>query len=100
MPQQQEFTPIEAGNQPGAPEVHYMFYGGVRVFKMNRKGADNLNVFTGDMGSFRFWKSKIIDKFCESTGRWRELLKKTQESDGPIAKKCLQDTHVGWGENA
>ena len=49
---------------------------------------------------FNLWKSKIIDHLCESTSRWRELLKKTQESEGPIMKKYLQDIHVGWGENA
>ena len=36
----------------------------------------------------------------ESTGRWRELLKKTQESGGPITNAYLQDIHVGLGNNA
>ena len=52
------------------------------------------------MAYFICWKSKIIDHICESPSRWRELLKKTQESEGPIMKKYLQDIHVGWGENA
>ena len=52
------------------------------------------------MASFKCWKSKIIDHLCESTSRWCELVKKTQESEGPIVKKYLQDIHVGRGENA
>ena len=52
------------------------------------------------MASSKCWKSKIIGHLCESTSRWRELLKKTQESDGPIVKQYLLDIHVGWGENA
>ena len=63
------------------------------------KGTENLKVFKGDMASFKLWKSKVIDHLCE-TSRWRELLKKTQESDGPIMKAYLQDIHVGWGETA
>ena len=99
MPQQWEFAPVEVGNQAGAPEVQYMLYGGVRAFKINRKGTDNLKFCKGDMGSFKCWKSKIIDHLCESTGRWRELLKRAQESEGPITKKYLQDIHMGLGEN-
>ena len=46
-----------------------MFYGGVRAFKINRKGTENLKVLKEDMGLFEFWNSKIIDHLCESTGR-------------------------------
>ena len=42
----------------------------------------------------------IIDQLCGSTSRWRELLKKTEEGDGPITKKYPEDIHVGWVENA
>ena len=53
MPQQQQFSPVAAGNVPGAPEVHFIFHGSVRAFKINRKGTDNLKVFKGDMGSLK-----------------------------------------------
>ena len=100
-PQQQpDFAPADIGNGQGAPEVHFLFYGGVMTIKINRKGTDNLKVFKGDMGSFKFWNNQIADHLCESTGRWRELLKKTQESDGPITKEYLKDIHVGFGDNA
>ena len=51
------------------------------------------------MAFFECWKSKVIDHLCASTSRWRELLKKTQESEGLIMRKCLLDIHVDWGEN-
>ena len=99
-PQQPEFAPVEGGNVQGAPEVHFLLYDGDRAFKINRKGTENLKVFKGDMGSFKFWKNKIVDHLCELTGRWRELLKKTQESGGPITKEYLKDIHAGFGDNA
>ena len=100
MPQQKYLAPVEVGNVQEAPEVHFLFYFGVRAFKNNRKGTENIKVSKGDMGSFKFGKSKIIDHLCESTGRLRELLNKTQESDGPITKAYLQDIHVGFGGKA
>ena len=59
-----------------------------------------MKLFKGDMGYFNVWNSKIMYRLCTSTGRWRELLKKTQESDGPITKAYLQDVRVGFGESA
>ena len=72
----------------------------MKAFKISRKGTESLKVLKSDMASFKCWKSKIIDHLRESTSRWRDLLKKTQESEGPIMKEYLQDIHVGWGESA
>ena len=60
-PQQPEFAPVEVGNVQGATEVHFVVYGGVRAFKINHKGTENLKVFKGDMGSFKFWKNLTVD---------------------------------------
>ena len=69
--------------------MHFLSYSGARAFKINRKGTDNLKVFNGDMGSFKFWKNTNVDHLYESTGSRRKLLKKTQEI-----------FHVGFGNNA
>ena len=51
--QQQVFAPVEIGNQQGAPKVHHIFYGGVKAFKITRKGTESLKEFKGDMASFK-----------------------------------------------
>ena len=38
-PQQQpDVVPVDVGNAPSTPEVHFLFYGGVRTFKIKCKG--------------------------------------------------------------
>ena len=96
----QAYYPADYGFVQGAPDVCRMFLGGVRAFRISRKGMDKLPTFNGSMEKFAYWKSKVIDHLVESNHRWKEILKVTETANRPITRGYLESLHVGFGDTA
>ena len=76
------------------------FLGGVKNFKISRKGIDKLPVFDGVISKYAYWKGKIVDHLVEANYRWKNVLKSTETCQEPITREYLEGIHVGFGENA
>ena len=96
----QAHYPADHGFVQGAPNVCQMFLGGVRAFRISRKGLDKLPTFNGAMEKFGYWKNKIIDHLVEGNHRWKQVLKVTEAANRPITREYLESLHVGFGETA
>ena len=46
------------------------------------------------------WKKRFIDHCSASTGRWREIFRMCEESEGPITRQYLESLHIGNGYSA
>ena len=80
--------------------MHYLINGGTLAFNILRKDTEALKILKDDMGSCKLWKTNLVNRLCESTGRWSELPRRIQECDAPLTKEYLQAIHAGFGENA
>ena len=64
------------------------------IFEVSRKKNDLLFVFTQNVTDFRLWRDRMIDHFCRSTQRWRDILTYVQVQKFPITKAWLQQDNV------
>ena len=79
-PQRQQHFDPGFGHVPNRPEPCPMFLGGVRAFQINRKNTQAVTTFSGDMGKYQNWRSRIVDHLVESHWRWAEVLEITMKN--------------------
>ena len=79
-----------SGNLAGAhPGVSAYAGGRLCIFEPSRKDNKNLFTFTQDAKDYQNWRNRMIDHFCRSTQKWRQVLEYVQTGNTAITKSWL-----------
>ena len=83
------------GMQSGAhPGVSAYAGGKLCIFEPSRKENKNLFTFTQDAKDYQIWRNRMVDHFCRSTQKWRQILEYVQTGNSPIRKSWLLDNNI------
>lgn len=68
-------------------------------YSIKRKGTEDLYKFDGQIEKFEHWTRKMADHLAESTQRYRTMIARISEQEGPILREGLLMTEID-GYNA
>ena len=64
------------------------------VFEVSRKKNDLLFTFTQKPEDYKLWHDRMVDHFCRSTQRYRQLLEYVETTLAPLRREFLLGTNV------
>ena len=82
---------VLAGAHPGVSA-----YAGGRlcIVEPSRKENKNLFTFTQDAKDYQNWRNRMVDHFCRSTQKWRQVLEYVQTGTSAIKKSSLLENNI------
>ena len=87
------------GRAPGMlsgahPGVSAYAGGRLCIFEPSRKENKNLFTFTQDAKDYQNWRNRMVDHFCRSTQKWRQVFEYVQTGTSAIKKSWLLENNI------